>query len=475
MQGTRYNGWPSNHLTLAVAHNNIRVAPSVDEPPGAPAQRTTDTLLMTKLIVSGLAVLLLAVAGCSSLPQRDDATRDWDVQRFYTEGQDALRAENYQQAVDYFKVMQRRFPDDERTAASRLEIAYAWYKLGDTDEAVASAERYIALPGNPAHVDYAWYLKGLALYQDAMRPSEEGAKRREARLRDAFREFSTLTRNQPNSKYTEDALQRMVDIRNRLGDLELEKARADFENGKAEAATKRATHIVDHYENSPAAPQAYALMIDAYKALGQQQAANDARAALEQKYPDFRYTPAVTSAPEASIAAPVTTEKPQPPAPAGAAAPVNGNDEQPERVGTPARSAPASPKPAAAMTDTRTEEWLLAQPANRYALQILGTGDKAALMAFIARHQLQDKAAYFTSKTATGEWYSLVYGDYATPGEAQRASAELPAPLQRSNPWIRRNSEIHAAINKDRAASTTAPGAAAQPPLPQPSPAGAIH
>lgn len=438
---------------------------------------------MTKIIASGLAgLLLLITAGCSSVARQDDPTRDWDAQRFYTEGQDALRAENYTQAIEYFRQLQRRYPADDRGLPSQLEIAYAWYKLDNAAEAVTAADRYIDAPGNQPHVDYAYYLKGLARYQDAMQPADTGTAadhvRQIARLREAFREFASLTRSHPNSKYTEDALQRMVDIRNKLGELEVKIARLTLVEGKAAAAAKRAEHIVEHYEQSPAAPEAYVVMIDAYTALGLSDQALNARLALQTKHPDYRYTAATDAPPEKAADTPVAIEK----APAGrpaAAPPAPPALPAPARAATPVLggAAPTQPAGAATRTEANREGWLLAQRPDHYTLQLLATSDRNALVGFIARHRLHDNSAYFSTAKGTQRWYALVYGSYDTLTGAKQAVDELPAALRRANPWIRRFGDIQAAIQKEQPMPAAAPATPAQgmPPLPHTDPAGAIH
>ncbi len=437
---------------------------------------------MTKIVATGLAGLLILLAGgCATTSRTNDPTRDWAAQRFYTEGQDALRAENYPQAIDYFKQMQRRYPGDERALPSQLEIAYAWYKLDNTDEAVDAANHYIDAPGSQPHVDYAFYLKGLARYQAAMHPADTGTAAGQVQqttgLRDAFHEFANLTRAHPNSKYTEDALQRMVDIRNKLGELEVKAARQALAEGQAEAAAKRAEHVVEHYENAPAAPDAYVVMIDAYTALGLTEQALDARRMLRQKHPDYHYTSLTDSVPPEPAPAAVAIEKRsaarRPPTVVAAPAPSRA-DAPAERAATPVIGSMPQARPTvpAVRAEMRTEDWLLAQRPEQYTLQVLATGNQRALSGFVSRHHIENDSAYFSSMKGAQQWYSLLYGSYDTQADARQAIDALPAALRHARPWIRRYSDIQATIRKERDQQPSATPATVptqqMPPLPQP-------
>ena len=195
---------------------------------------------MKSVNIGIIGILLLAVAGCSTMQGKHDQTRNWAAQRFYTEGQDALKAENYHQAIEYFLELQRRYPKDKHLPQAQLETAYAWYKIGDADEAVAAANRYIDDFKDAPYIDYAYYLKGLARYQQGLEGAQASVDDNAPAnsLREAFRHFAGLTRHYPNSKYTEDALKRMVDIRNKLAEYEISRARNDLARGEVEEAAK---------------------------------------------------------------------------------------------------------------------------------------------------------------------------------------------------------------------------------------------
>lgn len=93
------------------------------------------------------------------------------------------------------------------------------------------------------------------------------------------------------------------------------------------------------------------------------------------------------------------------------------------------------------------EGWLWSQDPSHYTLQLTAGTDKKAIHAFIKRHHLSGKAAYFHRLRDGKDWYILVYGSYAGYSKAKQAINQLPPAVQKAKPWARSFSAIHAELN----------------------------
>ena len=111
-----------------------------------------------------LAVLILFTSGCSWLPEQIDETKDWSANRLYSEAKQKLNEKNYEKAIEFFEILEARFPFGRYAQQAELEIAYAYYKYDEPDLAIASADRFIKIYPRHPNVDYAWYIKGLTNY-----------------------------------------------------------------------------------------------------------------------------------------------------------------------------------------------------------------------------------------------------------------------------------------------------------------------
>jgi outer membrane assembly lipoprotein YfiO len=150
---------------------------------------------------------------------------------------------------------------------------YAYYKNRAGDSAVDQADQFIR--ENPTHprVDYAYYIRGLVYFESGANWLErvfkaDIAKRPPSEARKSFQAFQTLLQRYPNSPYAADARQRMVYLRNRLADYEIEVARYYMKRGAYVGAANRARGVIENYDGAPAVDDALKIMGQAYRKLG---------------------------------------------------------------------------------------------------------------------------------------------------------------------------------------------------------------
>jgi len=124
---------------------------------------------------------------------------------------------------------------------------------------------------------------------------------------------------------------------------------------------------------------------------------------------------------------------------------------QPEVSQKPTRTLPqtentqqvAATNPAAALN----AKWLKGMPTNHYTLQLLGGANEGAVKKFVKEHGAFYKMGYFQTQRQGKPWYVVVYGDFPSRANAEKAVAELPQNLRSSNPWPRSAQDVHSDMN----------------------------
>lgn len=242
-----------------------------------------------------LALILLALlAGCSLFPEPQDETRGWSAQKLYTEAKNHMTEGDYERAVKYFETLEARYPYGRYAQQSQLEVAYAYYKDNEPVSAIAACDRFIKLHPNHPNVDYAYYLKGLAYFNEDLgllgNISDQDMSERDPKsMRNAFETFKELSTRFPDSKYTPDAVARMKYLVNALAAHEVHVARYYARRGAYVAAANRAQGALQQYPQTTATEEALVIMIRSYDALGLNDLRDDARRVLDKNYPDSKY------------------------------------------------------------------------------------------------------------------------------------------------------------------------------------------
>jgi len=244
------------------------------------------------VLVSALTFsVATAVVGCATTDKTSvDAFKNVPQEQLFKDGQSALANSQYDDAVKRFESIEAQYPFGVTAEKSQLDIIYAHYKLGDNASALASADRYIRLYPRGKNVDYAYYMKGLINMDRAQSWIQKLAKinptdRELEPMQEAFNSFNQLVRFFPNSKYNQDARQRMIYIRGLLAQKELDIAKYYLKRKMYVASANRASYVFKHYQGTQQAIEATAVMVHAYRGLGEKEMANDALETLKLNYP----------------------------------------------------------------------------------------------------------------------------------------------------------------------------------------------
>lgn len=234
--------------------------------------------------------LLLNACAIFGTPTELDDTKGLSAERIYQMGAEKMTDRDYDKAIVYFQKLESRYPHGKFATQAQLETAYAHYKKSDPVLAVAAAERFIKLHPNHPNVDYAYYLKGIAIFNERgilEKLTKQQVSDRDPRaLRDAFMTFKDLVTRYPKSRYAKDAAQRMVYLANSLSEHELHVARYYMKRQAYLAAVNRTKYVIENYPQSPGVEEALVIQISAYDLLGLEDLKTDTMRVLQKNYPD---------------------------------------------------------------------------------------------------------------------------------------------------------------------------------------------
>lgn len=241
-----------------------------------------------------LSVALLSHSGCAWLKNKEDETANWSASRFYSEAKDEMASGNFETAVRLFEKLQARYPFGRYAQQSQIEVIYAHYKDGETDSAIAAADRFIRTHPRHPFIDYVYYLKGLNSYSRGVGLIEkllpgDPARTDTSNALQAYNDFAELIQKFPDSKYAKDAKQRMLFLRNNVALYEVHVGEYYLERKAYIAAANRGKYVLENYARTPAVEPALALMAEAYTLLGMQDLAQDSYRVLKINYAQSPY------------------------------------------------------------------------------------------------------------------------------------------------------------------------------------------
>jgi outer membrane protein assembly factor BamD len=239
-----------------------------------------------------LLVAIISLYGCSS--KEEEYTTEADL---YEAINEQLERSQWEAAIKNLNTMEENFPFGTYAEQSQLELIYAQYQSGEPDAAIATANRFIRLHPQHRNVDYAYYMLGMSSFTkdsgilDRVMPVDI-SKRDPGAARESLGYFTQLLNRFPDSPYAVDAKKRMLHLRNRLARNEIHVANYYFKRGAYVAATARGRYVLENYPQTPAIPDALAVMVQGYQLLKMPAQAEEMLGILKLNYPNY---PAIKS------------------------------------------------------------------------------------------------------------------------------------------------------------------------------------
>jgi outer membrane protein assembly factor BamD len=240
-----------------------------------------------------LAALLmaLALAGCGLFKDKDDAQKDWTAEQFYKAAKEELDNGSWDAAIKTYEKLEAKYPFGRYAQQAQLEVAYAYYKQGETAQCISAIDKFLKLHPNHPSADYALYLKALANFKEDLGPltalaKQDLADRDPKAARESFESFKELITRFPESRYVNDSRERMIYLVEALARHEVHVARYYLQRGAYLAAANRAQDAIVRFPNSPNHREALEVMVEAYDKMAVPELRDDAKRVLAKNFPD---------------------------------------------------------------------------------------------------------------------------------------------------------------------------------------------
>jgi outer membrane protein assembly factor BamD len=235
------------------------------------------------LILMTVAVAALTVSACAgNKPRQRLAYEERPVEMLYNTGYQRLQSRRWTDAVDYFQEVERQHPYSEWSRRAILMQVYAYYQNNNYQDAIAAADRFIALfPGNPSAA-YAFYMRAICNFEQIV-----DVGRDQAYAEAALTGLRDVARRYPNTPYATDARVKIDMVNDQLAGKEMAVGRFYQRANQPLAALNRYKAVINNeaFQRSSHTPEALYRLVEVNVALGLTEEATRNAAVLGHNYP----------------------------------------------------------------------------------------------------------------------------------------------------------------------------------------------
>jgi len=246
------------------------------------------SFFMRSILMAGLVGVLALVAACSNRDKNIDLEAYVETieapDLLYNQALTNLNNGRFNEASKKFAAIDNQHPYSEWARKALVMGAFTNYRQGKYDEAVAQANRYIALYPTSQDTAYAYYIVGLSYFRqipDVTRDQRD-TRRAIAAMQEVVDRF-------PDSEYVADAQDKIRFGREQLAGKDMQIGRYYLERRQYLAALRRFRTVVESYSNTNQIEEALYRLVETNLAMGVQAEAQTAAAILGQNYPNSQW------------------------------------------------------------------------------------------------------------------------------------------------------------------------------------------
>ncbi|MCX5497130.1 outer membrane protein assembly factor BamD [Kaistia dalseonensis] len=223
---------------------------------------------------------MIALAGC--LTKKDDVDEpDIPAGQLYNQALALMQNGKLKQAAARFDEVDKQHPYTEWARKALIMSAFTNYRLGNYDETVSAAKRYISLYPSSPDAGYAQYMIGQSYFKQI----PDVTRDQDATQR-ALQAMQEVIDKYPTSEYVDDAQRDIIIARDQLAGKEMQIGRYYLERREYPAAINRFKIVVTQYANTRQVEEALYRLTSAYLAMGIVQEAQTAAAVLGHNFPN---------------------------------------------------------------------------------------------------------------------------------------------------------------------------------------------
>lgn len=244
------------------------------------------------LRIAALGALALPAAGCSGdtfnpmsmfagEKYKTELVPDIPADDTYNQALARLNKKDYDGAAKKFAELEKHHPYSQWQKKALLMTVFSQYQHSSYDDAIASAQRYIALYPTSSDIAYVYYLQAMSYYNQIPEISRD-----QDRAAKATALFALIVEKYPKSEYAEDSRYKLQVTRDQLAGKEMLVGRYYLNQHNYSAAINRFREVLAKYQTTRHAEEALMRLTEAYLALGITNEAQTAAAVLGHNYPD---------------------------------------------------------------------------------------------------------------------------------------------------------------------------------------------
>ena len=202
----------------------------------------------------------------------------------YIDAMNNFDKKEYDLAIEKFEKLEKIFPLSNEAVQSQIMSAFTDYIRLNYDDAIYKFNKILTKYPSHKNTDYIYYMKAICYYEKISHEELDGSNNI-----NALENFNQVLNRFPNSKYARDSQQKIILVQSNIAAKHMSIGRFYQENDKYLAALNRFKIVVNDFSVTKFTPEALHRMVEIYYKLGMKEEAINTAAVIGYNYPESEW------------------------------------------------------------------------------------------------------------------------------------------------------------------------------------------
>jgi len=243
--------------------------------------------ILTIMLKNAILILFITFIISCNNSEYIKKTKDLKIkspQEIYSEAYVLFNNENYSLAKTEFLKVTKLYPLSNEAIQSEIMLGFISYIKMDYESAILEFERVIRKYPSHNDLDYVYYMKAICNYEQITHEGLDGTYNELA-----LKNFQQVIKRFPDSKYAKDSRQKIILIKSNYAAKHMNVGRFYLKEKKYTAALNRFKIVIEEYSSSKFTPEALHRMVEAYMAIGMIDDSLKTASTLGHNYPNSKW------------------------------------------------------------------------------------------------------------------------------------------------------------------------------------------
>ncbi len=230
---------------------------------------------------------LTYLLGCSSLNKKEILNNENNLRSpevIYIDAMKLFDDKNYLLANEEFVKLQQLYPLSNEAIQAEIMSAFIGYVQMDYEMANLKFNKIINKYPSYKELDYVYYMIAMSYYEQITHHELDGTFNELA-----LESFNKVINRYPESKYAKDSIQKIILVKSNKAAKHMEIGRYYLKEKKYTAALNRFKIVIENYSMTKFTPEALHRMVEAYYEMGLLEESSKIASVLGHNYPDSKW------------------------------------------------------------------------------------------------------------------------------------------------------------------------------------------